>query len=387
MGDLILTWEELRERARKHTDLSEDNRRDAVLAFDTLQGIFGTSFFDDKKHPLFWFFFDRSGWRCEWAIWFAKFLKSLDQHPDFADLIHDLKIAIFYGERMSILNIVEILLPLGFSFRLDSQIDVNGGPKMPDLFVKLDASDPGFFVEVTRLKRSQKQKEADDVFDALWGGLFMFCPLSGCSGRLERVLASAHLQEIKRQVETTVKGAQDKGGFETLEIAGVIQFGFATESHIEKLEKWATARGMKVGELSGPGANVDEFERISSKLKEKIKQVPSDRANVIVLYPHLFAMPPKETGEFAAFVHALEDLVYKHTHIGYLILIFSWTGGNDNAVIRYRDHICVNRRWLYFNCNSMMLIKNRFASKPMLPSVEERFLRAFMQSSRESGNT
>lgn len=65
---LKLTWDDLRERARNHTDLSEDKKRDAVLAFDVLQGIFGTPFFDDKQHPLFWFFFDRSGWRCEWAM-------------------------------------------------------------------------------------------------------------------------------------------------------------------------------------------------------------------------------------------------------------------------------------------------------------------------------
>ena len=138
---------------------------------------------------------------------------------------------------------------------------------------------------------------------------------------------------------------------------------------------------MKVNELSGPGADVDEFARISRTLVEKIKQVPSDRANVIVVYPHLFAMPPRGTAEFASFVHALEDLVYKHPHVGYLILIFSWTGGNDNAVIRYRDHICVNRLRLYFNCNSMMLIKNRFAAKPMLPVVEKAFLEAFTRSS------
>jgi hypothetical protein len=288
---------------------------------------------------------------------------------------------------MSILNIVEILLPLGFSFRLDSPININGTPKKPDLFVRLDASDPGFFVEVTRLKQSQKQQEADDVFDELWGRFFTFCPLTGCSGHLERVLAPPHLQEIKQQILTAVKKAQDETGFETLEIPGAIQFAFATESHSAKLQKWATDRGMKAGELSGPGVDVDEFERISFKLKSKIEQVPSDRANVIVVYPHLFTMPPIETAEFAAFVHALEDIVYKHSHIGYLVLIFSWTGGNDNAVIRYRDHICVNRRWLYFNCNSMMLIKNRFAARPMLPAVEERFLKAFMQSSRESGNT
>jgi hypothetical protein len=384
MSDLKLTWDDLRERARNHTDLSQEKKRLAAQAFDTLQGIFGTTFFDNKHHPLFFFFFDGSSWRCEWAIWFAHLLKSLRQHADFPNLVRDLKNPDFYDERMSVLKIIEVLIPLGFSFRLDDQVSINGDQKKPDLFVKLNASDPGLFIEVTRLGRSKKQQEADAVFDELWGRFFITCPLLEWAGRLERPLAPLHLQEIKQQIQSVVKKAENETGFETLEIAGVVQFACAMESHTEKLQKWATARGMKAGELSGPSVNIDEFDRISSKLKDKIKQVPSDRANVIVLYPHLFTMPPRETGEFAAIVHALEDLVYKHSHIGYLVLIFSWTGGNENTVIRYRDHICVNRLWLYFNCNSIMLIKNRFATKPMPPEVEASFLKAFVQSSEKS---
>src|ERR1051325_1684541 len=294
MSNLTLTWDELREQARNHTELSEEKRRGAVQAFDTLQDIFGTAFFDEKKHPLFWFFFDQAGWGCEWAIWFADLLQSLNQHSDFSTLVNDLKNPLFYDERMTVLNIVEILIPLGFSFRLNSQINIEGAPKKPDLFVRLDASDPGFFIEVTRLGTSQKQREAYKAFEELWGRFPMLGPLSEWSGRLERVLAPLHLQEIKQQIQSVIKKAQDETGFETLEIAGVVQFACATESHAEELQKWAMARGMKAGELSGPGANVDEFDRISSRLKDKIKQIPSDRANVIVLYPHLFTTPPRE---------------------------------------------------------------------------------------------
>ena len=380
MINLTLTWDGLRERARNHNDLSDDNKREAVLAFDALQGIFGNSFFDDKKHPLFFFFFDRSGWRCEWAIWFARFLESLNQHADFSRLVHELKNPDLYHERMSILKIVEILLPVGFSFRLDSQININGVPKKPDLFVQLDSGDPGFFIEVTALGPSQKEREARVAFDELWGHSFMLYPLTNCAGRLQRVLAPLHLQEIKQQIQTLVKKAQSETGFETLEIPGTLQFAFATEAQDERLHKWAQARGMEAGQLSGPGVNVEEFDRISFKLEKELKQVPPDRANVVVLYSHLFTMPPRDTAAFSKFVHALEDVVYKHAHIGYLILIFSWTGGSDNAVIRYHDHICVNRCQLYFNCNSMMLIKNRFTAKPMQPTVEEKFLKAFMQS-------
>jgi hypothetical protein len=219
MSYLTLSWDDLREQARNHAELSVEMRHDAVQAFDILQGLLGTTFFDNKQHPLFSFFYDHSGWRCEWAIWFAGLLKLLNQHPDFPRLVNELKNPLLYGERMSVLNIVEILLPLGFSFRLDDPINVNGIQKKPDLFVKLDASDPGFFIEVTRLGASKKEREAHAAFDELWGRFFMSYPLSNCTGRLERTLAPLHLQEIKRQIQSTVQRARDETGFESLEIA------------------------------------------------------------------------------------------------------------------------------------------------------------------------
>ena len=91
MSTLKVSWDDLRERARTHIELSEGNKRDAMLAFDFLQSVFGIQFFEDKQHPLFRFFFDRSGWRHEWAIWFAGFLQSLNQHPDFPRLVKELK--------------------------------------------------------------------------------------------------------------------------------------------------------------------------------------------------------------------------------------------------------------------------------------------------------
>jgi hypothetical protein len=381
MSDLTLTWDDLRERARNHADLSAEQRSGAVLAFDALQSFFGNSFFN-TKHPLFWFFLDRSAWRCEWAIWFEGFLQSLKQHPDFPRLIRELGNPALYGERMTILKIVEILIPVGFSFSLDSPIKIKDVLKKPDLLVKLDDNNPEFFIEVATLAPSKREQEATRVFreisESVWPFLFQ---IDYC-GHLERVLAPLHLQEVKQKVQIAAKKAAHETGFETLEIPGVIQLAFAAKSRTETLQRWADAHGMKVCEFSGPEVNVSEFDRISTKLTKELEQVPLDRANVVVIYSHFFTLPPRDTAAFEKFVHALEDEVYKHSHIGYLVLILRWTGGNDNSVLHYRDHICVNRCQLYFNCDSIMLFKNRFAVKPMPLNVEKKFLKAFTQCNK-----
>jgi hypothetical protein len=52
MNDFALTWDDLRNRARNHNDLSTEQKNDAVVAFDFLQSNFSDSFFQ-IKHPLF----------------------------------------------------------------------------------------------------------------------------------------------------------------------------------------------------------------------------------------------------------------------------------------------------------------------------------------------
>jgi len=299
-----LTWDDLRDRARNEKDLSADQRQDAVVAFNTLERIFGNALLD-KNHSRFFFFFDRSAWRAEWAIWFAKFISSLEQHPDYSRLIHELKNPWFYGERMTILRVVEMLLAVGFMFRLDSPISINNVLRKPDILVQLDRLHPGFYIEVTTLGQSEKELEACRAFDELWGIRSMMFPVERCSGILERTPTSVELQEIKQQINATKWKAENETGFETLEVPGLIKFACAKESNDQRLELWATTNGMKVSQLAMAGTDVDEYIRIARKLREKMKQVPADRANVIVLYSHMFAKPPRDLATFAAYVNPL----------------------------------------------------------------------------------
>jgi hypothetical protein len=200
------------------------------------------------------------------------------------------------------------------------------------------------------------------------------------AGELARVLAPRHLEEVLETVKSAAQKAADETGFEILEIPGVIRAAFARKSNKEALDRWAKDHGLDSCEFRGPSTNVPEIDRIAFKLQTELKQVPTDRTNVVVIYSHLFTAPPTDIRIFEQFVHALEDLAYKHSHVGYLLLIFNWIGGNENEVLHCRDHFCVNRKLFYFVCDSTILIRNRFAAKPMPPAVEERFRTAFIDA-------
>jgi hypothetical protein len=141
---------------------------------------------------------------------------------------------------------------------------------------------------------------------------------------------------------------------------------------------WAEARGLKPGEFHGPPVNVSEIDRLSFKLKTEQEQLPPTCTNVVVIYSHLFTNHPGARETFEKLAQSIEDEVYKYSHIGYLVLVFRWVGGNTNEVLRYKEHLCVNQQRFGFECASFMLFKNRFAAQPMSLRVEGNFLKGFL---------
>jgi len=373
---LTMTWAELKERYRNHEELSETERREASLACDELESIFENQFFD-VKHSLFSFFLNSAAWPAFWLIWFGNLLKSLKQHPDFTPLVADLQNPKKYGERMSILEIADILRLNGFSFSLDKEVRVNGVSKKPDLFVSLDANDPGFFIEVASLNRGHKERQAHKVFDALQQVFWPHIPQILFSGRCERVLSDIHLKHVVEIVQKAVQSAVNVSGFETVEIEGVLHLAMATKANEGKLEQWSRLRGLEAGEFAGPGAPTSEIARLSIKLQEEQKQLPTDRSGVIVIYSHLFCSTPGTLQTFQDFAQSIEEEIYRFPNVRFVILIFRWMGLHKSEVISFRDHICVNRHRFDFICDTSMIFKNRFAEKTLPAAIEDQFLAAF----------
>jgi len=360
-------------------ELTEAERREAAAAFADLKQIFSDQFFD-IRHSLFPFFLDRSGWRCQWAIGFATLLKSISRHSDFSRLINDLREPSKFDERMEVLSIVDILLSAGFSFALDTQISINGRPKKPDIFVQLDQSDPGFYIEVTSLIPSEKEREANDVFHAITDALLPFICQLDYSGRLERILAPPHLQEILQTVQSAARKAANETGFESIEIKGVITLALAAKAQRDELDNWARKRGLEPRSFAGPSVDVSEIARISRTLKEEQVQVPPDRTNVVVIYSHFFAMPPADATSFEQYVHLLEEAVFKYSHIGYFNFDIQMARGKrQRCHSMSRSHLCQPPA-ISFDSDATMLFKNRFADKPMPAMAEEKFRNAFIKS-------
>src|SRR5207248_6379952 len=129
----------------------------------------------------------------------------------FERIVADLKNPPQYRERMEVLQIAHVLLDAGFSIAFDKDVSINGGQRKPDLFITLDPSDSGRFVEVSSLLVSAKQHEADAVFYAINDMLWPLTRELDFSGHCQRVLSPVHLAEILKKIRSAADTATREG--------------------------------------------------------------------------------------------------------------------------------------------------------------------------------
>ena len=375
---LLSSWADLNAHTAKMDHLTEQERQDAGVALIELQNIFGNQYFDER-HPLFFRFAGGWIWPFKWVVPFSCLLSSLKSHPDFARLIEDLRNGDRFDERMSILEILEILLPKGFCFSLDSKVEVSKKIKKPDIYIQLGQQEPGFFMEVSSLSQGHKERQATRVFRTIHEMFWRNFHQLTISGRCERVLSDIHLNHVVEQVRAAAEKATATSGFEKVELDGVLQLAMAIKAKEENLQKWAVDHGLEVGEFRGPGADVSEISRLSIKLQEEQKQLPKDRANVIVIHSHLFCDSPGSPETFEYLVHHLEEEIFRFPHVAWVVLVFRWIGNHRNPGFRHREHICVNRKRFDILCDTSLIFKNRFAATALSKEVEAAFVTAFQE--------
>ena len=369
----MFDWDTLCQRARGRTDISESEKESAIIAFQSLKRIFGGQFFD-PRHPLFADFMNQAPWVKKWAAWFAILLSKFESNPDFQQLIMDLKSADRYIERMQVLQVAARLATGGFDIQFDVPVAIQGIQKKPDLLVLLNAN-AYFFVEVSALSSSDKERSANDIarqfFDTI-DPLALEC----FSGRIEKLLSAYHLAEILREMKRVVESAKLEKTTKALEVDGVFCLAVGPPGSESEVAAWSRERGLKLNELVGPPFSVLEFDRLAHKLKVEQHQLPRSTANVVVLYARPFVSNPGDRAHFETVVHNFEEEVYKYPHIAFVCVVFEGMITNPSNIHSLRDHLCINRQQMIFVCDTTFVLKNKFASPLMDPATENAFIAA-----------
>lgn len=281
-----MDWEKLAQHCETLDGLTEFEKDRAKRAFLLLNKEFGDDFLKGAfidHHPIVQHIVNLAPWTCKWIMWFAEAIKEMKDQVNYPNLLSRLRDKEKYGEGLSVLEIAYKLSKAGFRISIDPSVNASGRPKIPDLKVCNEDNGEELFVEVSIQGESIIRKEAWQTMQRIHDPLWHSVPFMHYCGRIHKILADRHLDDIAKKVEKIIERVRKENAFHELVIEGIIEMGIASEDDKEILQKWAMERGLKVGEFSGPPFDVNEILRTKRKIEHEQKQLPNNNPNIVVV--------------------------------------------------------------------------------------------------------
>ncbi len=372
-----MEWEKLSQHCETIDGLTEFEKDKAKRAFLLLRKDFGDEFLKSAfvdHHPICQYIVNLAPWTRKWIVWFAEAIKELQDQENYPNLLCRLKDREKFGEGLSVLEIAYKLSKTGFRITFDPPINRSGQIKIPDLKVCNDDNGEELFVEVSIQKVSIREKEAWQTMQRIHEPLWRCVPFMHYCGRIHKILAERHLDDITKKIEKTVERVKKESVFHELVIEGIIEIGIAPEHDKEILQKWATERELKVGEFSGPSYDVDEITRTKIKIGDEQRQLPSDNPNIVVVVNNNLFLHVKDMRQI---ISELEEEVYKYPHLLSVIMSGGHMGRGENTLLMKDQHVYISKTKASLLVEQCIILFNQFCDHKTSPGTITKMYNAF----------
>lgn len=372
-----MDWEKLTQHCEVLVGLTEFEKDRAKRAFLLLKKEFGDDFLKSAfidHHPIVQYIVNLAPWTRKWIMWFAEAIKELKDQVNYPNLLSRLKDNEKFGEGLSVLEIAYKLSKAGFRISIDPSVNASGRPKIPDLKVCNEDNGEELFVEVSIQGESIIQKEAWQTMQRIHDPLWRSVPFMHYCGRIHKILADRHLDDIAKKVEKIIERVRKENAFHELVIEGIIEMGIAPEDDKEILQKWAMERGLKVGEFSGPPFDVNEILRTKRKIEDEQKQLPNDNPNIIIVMNNNLFFHAKDIRQI---ISELEEEVYRYPHLLSVVVSGGYLGGGDNTIIMKDQHVFIRKTRADLLVEQYIILFNQFCDIKISPATITKMYNAF----------
>lgn len=354
-------WDKLIQHCELLEGLTGVEKEKAKRAFLFLKRELGEDFLKiafDTRHPLASYIRNLVPWTRKWLTRFAEELRELKNHQNYVSLLTRIKDKNKFAEAMSILEPAYKFAKTEFGIDFDPPVTVKSRRKIPDLKIINSETKEELFVEVSIQEESGIKREINTTLDEIHEPLFSCIPFTCYCGRVHKALSEPHLKEVTRKVKQLVKKVETENTFHELVEEGVVEVGLAPESDKEMLEKWATERGLKVGEFSGPPYNVDELLRIKGKIKEEQKQLPPNYPNIVIIENKTFFFHMYDIREA---INELEEEVYRYPHLLSVVVSGGHVGTSEPMTTMKGQHAFIKKTRALLVVEQHIILLNRFS--------------------------
>jgi len=371
------SWEKLCQHCEVLEGLTGFEKERAKRAFQFLREELGSNFLDNafnERHAICRYLVNLAPWTRKWITWFADALKELKKQENYSSLLNRIKDKNRFGEGFSILEIAYKFSRTGFKILIDPPIGISGTRKIPDLKVINENSGESLFVEISVVGKSKIEREAWQTMQRITDPIWRSVPFIDYCGRIHKSLAERHLEDIVKKVEKMMEELKKDNVFQELIIEDVIEIGMAPENDKEILQKWATERGLKVGEFSGPPFNVDELLRTRGRIEKEQNQLPHEYPNIVVIMNNNLFLHIKDIRKA---ISQLEEVVYEYPHILAVIIAGPHMWKGENEIIMKDQHVLIKKTRFDMFTEQYIILFNRFCGFMISPATITKMYNAF----------
>ncbi len=367
MGSCKVNWQVVNEVRLAGMPPCGCEREQAEFALCHLRSLFG----DDVcaiPDLVLRYLLNTAPWTYDWFAWLSKSLVHLSSAANIGSLHKRLADPSRFIEAYSVLQAAERLHMVGLEIGFDIPVVVDPGTKVPDLQVRDSRTGAMFFVEVSALFISARQAACSTVFDQIsrqllgiaFAGRLLSLPDDDESGIANRL--TWELLEMQRCP-----------GFREITLPGVLELAIAPTGHESIVEEWAVKRGLKLGSFAGPPSVVDLGARFLRKVAEKVKQLPPEKSNLLVI-------PAQElffcVGDPLELLPLLRQSMSNYPQVAAMVISSESLAHADTSLAAVDEDQLVTSNRIGL-AQQFLLVSNRSAAKPLGRSTREKVWRAF----------
>lgn len=350
-------------------DLSKLDKEEAKRAFRYLKKELGENFLKEALltgHPLIGMIINTAPWTRRWFITFAQSLKNLKEQENYEDLLKRIINSKTFEEASSVFEIARRFAMGGFKCHFHDKIEINSRQKFPDIKLTCQDTNEEIYCEITALKKSRNENEANERNKKIFDTILSARPFMHTCCRLFKVLSIKRSDVIVSKIKETIVKANDENSFQKLIIDGVIIFGVAPEADKMILEEWASQNNLKIGHLEGSPLNIDPIYRVKRKIFDKQLQLPTDFANILIIYCSDLFFYSKD---IKITISELEESIYDFKHILAVVIVGGYIGNTGEEVIMKDQHIYFKKVEEGFRTQEFLVLLNGYCEFKISPSL------------------
>lgn len=372
------TWERHLQRNEACADLTASDKSAAKEALLYLRNCLGEDFIVRglaDRHLLLLTFENLAPWTRKWLAWLASALNSLIQCRNFSSLLSRIKNAQKYAEAVSVLENAHKFYVAGFKIAFEPSVSISGNVKNPDLMIIDSVTRQEIYVEVSDIGKSKPEAKAHETMWNIFQSLFGTVPFLQFSGRICKTLAPKHLEAILTKVKSAIEQVSEGQIFQAVEEKGIIDLGISTIDGKDLLEKWASTRELRIGDLDGPPYDTNEVIRTKNRIEYEQRQLPPERPGLIILSnTNLFI----NMRDLAKAISDLEEKVYEIPKLIAVIVKGKWTGGGEeNDVVHIGRHMLIKNTEFELFSERYLILDNRFCENTVSETIKSKIYKSF----------